>query len=135
MSMAAFIVGTILVLLTLAFFQAPILVWSMGVGGVLAGWSIGYAFSATTNIVLGTVFGVVAVILNIPALRRALVTDRILAIFRRILPDMTPTEKEAIDAGTVWFDRDIFSGKPDWEKFLATPEPKLTPEEQAFVDG
>jgi acyl-CoA dehydrogenase len=135
MAMAAYIVATLLVLLGLAFFQAPILIWTIGTGLVLAAWSAGFGFSAAANLAIGAVFVVVAAVLNIPALRRGLVTDRILAVFRRILPDMTPTEKEAIDAGTVWFDRDIFSGKPDWEKFLATPEPKLTAEEQAFVDG
>ena len=48
---------------------------------------------------------------------------------------MSQTEREAIDAGTVWWDGDLFSGRPDWDKLLAVPAPKLTPEEQAFVDG
>src|SRR5687767_5903485 len=68
-------------------------------------------------------------------LRRKLISDRILATYRRILPDMSQTEKEAIDAGTVWWDGDLFSGKPDWNKLLATPEPRLSAEEQAFLDG
>ena len=58
-----------------------------------------------------------------------------LAIYRRILPDMSQTEKEAIDAGTVWWDADLFSGRPDWERLLATPAPRLSAEEQAFLDG
>jgi acyl-CoA dehydrogenase len=68
-------------------------------------------------------------------LRRKLISDRILATYRRILPDMSQTEREAIDAGTVWWDGDLFSGKPDWSKLLATPEPRLSAEEQAFLDG
>ena len=48
---------------------------------------------------------------------------------------MSQTEKEAIDAGTVWWDADLFSGKPDWNKLLATPAPRLSAEEQAFLDG
>jgi acyl-CoA dehydrogenase len=68
-------------------------------------------------------------------LRRKLVSDRLLALYRRILPDMSPTEKEAIDAGTVWWDGDLFSGRPAWDKLLATPAPRLTAEEQAFLDG
>jgi len=48
---------------------------------------------------------------------------------------MSQTEKEAIDAGTVWWDADLFSGKPDWDKLLRTPQPSLTAEEQAFLDG
>src|SRR5438876_3417055 len=78
---------------------------------------------------------VLAAAVNIRFLRRKLVSDRVLAIYRRILPDMSQTEKEAIDAGTVWWDGDLFSGKPDWDKLLELPAPRLTPEEQAFVDG
>ncbi|MGH8736930.1 MAG: acyl-CoA dehydrogenase [Burkholderiales bacterium] len=68
-------------------------------------------------------------------LRRAVISDPLLALYRRVLPDMSQTEREAIDAGTVWWDGDLFSGRPDWDKLLAVPAPKLTPEEQAFVDG
>ena len=50
-------------------------------------------------------------------------------------PTCRRPEKEAIDAGTVWWDADLFSGKPDWDKLLKTPEPRLSPEEQAFLDG
>ncbi|HEX6298622.1 MAG TPA: acyl-CoA dehydrogenase [Burkholderiales bacterium] len=85
--------------------------------------------------VLMGVFLLLAVLLNLPPLRQALISNRILAVYRRILPDMSQTEKEAIDAGTVWWDADLFSGKPDWDKLLATKQPRLTPEEQAFLDG
>src|SRR5438046_8762252 len=71
----------------------------------------------------------------IPFIRRKLVTDRVLALYRRILPDMAETEKEAIAAGTVWWDGDLFSGRPDFDKLLAVPEPRLSAEEQAFLDG
>ena len=59
----------------------------------------------------------------------------LLDLFRRILPEMSSTEKEALDAGTVWWDGELFSGKPDWKKLLAYPKPTLSAEEQAFVDG
>ncbi len=47
---------------------------------------------------------------------------------------MSQTEAEAINAGTVWWDGDLFSGKPDWAKLLSFPKPELSPEEQAFLD-
>ncbi|MGH8711919.1 MAG: acyl-CoA dehydrogenase, partial [Burkholderiales bacterium] len=53
----------------------------------------------------------------------------------KVLPQVSQTEREALDAGTVWWDGDLFSGKPDWRKLLAVPKPQLTPEEQAFLDG
>jgi acyl-CoA dehydrogenase len=85
--------------------------------------------------VLGAGFLLLAAVLTVPALRRRVLSDRVLAVYRRILPDMSSTEKEAIDAGTVWWDGDLFSGRPDWERLLATPTPRLSAEEQAFVDG
>ncbi len=48
---------------------------------------------------------------------------------------MSQTEQEALDAGTVWWDGELFGGRPNWSKFLSFPKPVLTPEEQAFVDG
>src|SRR2546428_14095569 len=78
---------------------------------------------------------VLAAAAYIPFIRRKLLTDRVLALYRRILPDMSQTEKEAIDAGTVWWDGDLFSGRPDFDKLLAVPEPRLSAEEQAFLDG
>ena len=71
----------------------------------------------------------------VPPLRRAVFSNPLLSVYRRILPEMSQTEKEAIDAGTVWWDGDLFSGSPDWSKLLATPQARLTAEEQAFLDG
>jgi acyl-CoA dehydrogenase len=133
--MVGFVLGVIAVFLVFAFFGVPILVWTLGAGAL--GWwlSLLAGFGPTTNMVLGTVSVVIAALLNVPFLRRMFFTNRVLAIYRRILPDMTQTEKDAIDAGTVWWDADLFSGKPDWDKLLATPAPKLSAEEQAFLDG
>ena len=132
---AVFAVATITVLVLLAYFQAPILIWTVAAGVMLATWAAALQFSAQTNAVLFFLFILIAPVLTVPALRRRLLTDHVLAIFRRILPDMSQTEKEAIDAGTVWWDADLFSGKPDWNKLLAIPQPRLSAEEQAFLDG
>ena len=77
---------------------------------------------------LGTVF-------LLPPLRRALITRRIFALFKRILPSMSETERAAIEAGTIWWESELFRGSPDWEKLLAYPSPKLTAEEQSFLDN
>jgi acyl-CoA dehydrogenase len=132
---AVFTAATIAVLMTLAYFQAPILIWTVAAGLLAASWAAALQVSAQTGAVLLFLYLFIAPVLVIPALRRRLVSDHILAIFRRILPDMTQTEKDAIDAGTVWWDADLFSGKPDWNKLLAIPAPRLSAEEQAFVDG
>jgi len=133
--MTAFAFATFAVLLALAALRAPIFVWSAAVGVMGASWAVILGLGAATNAVLVAAFLALALALNLPALRRRLLSDPVLAVYRRMLPDMSPTEKEAIDAGTVWWDADLFSGRPDWERLLATPAPRLTAEEQAFVDG
>src|SRR5437667_364622 len=96
--------------------------------------AFGRALPLLVVIVLAGLLVVLAISLNFPPLRRPLISDGVLAVFRRILPPMTPTEREAIEAGTVGWDGDLFSGRPDWGKLLALPAPKLTAEEQRFFD-
>src|SRR5882724_1437138 len=108
------------------FFRLPLILWSVAFV-VLA--------ALTGSVTLVAVVLIIAAAVNIPFIRRKLLTDRVLALYRRILPDMSQTEKEAIDAGTVWWDGDLFSGRPDFDKLLAVPEPRLSAEEQAFLDG
>ncbi|WP_085590123.1 MULTISPECIES: acyl-CoA dehydrogenase [unclassified Pseudomonas] len=71
----------------------------------------------------------------LPEWRRKVFTGPVFKWFQRTLPPMSQTEREAIDAGTVWWDGELFSGRPDWRTLLAYPAPKLTDEEQAFLDG
>jgi acyl-CoA dehydrogenase len=133
--MIGFFAATIAAFFVLAYLQVPILGWTVA-GGLLLGYlSVVADFGQTTNMVLGAAFVLVAALCNIKPLRRLVFSDPILGIYRQILPDMSQTEKEAIDAGTVWWDADLFSGKPDWNKLLAIPAPRLTAEEQAFLDG
>ncbi|MEO8305938.1 MAG: acyl-CoA dehydrogenase [Betaproteobacteria bacterium] len=83
---------------------------------------------------LTVAFVLLAIPLNVPALRRKLISDAVLAIFRKVMPAMSQTERDAIEAGTVWWDGDLFSGRPDWRRLLDTPIPNLTDDEQRFLD-
>jgi len=76
-----------------------------------------------------------AAVLAVAPLRRRLISDRLLRVFLGVMPPMSPTEADAINAGTVWWDGELFSGRPDWAKLLALPKPTLTAEEQAFLDN
>jgi acyl-CoA dehydrogenase len=133
--MLEFILAALAVFLVFGFFGLAIGWWALAAGALLFYLSVNLELTPIANVVLASAFVVIAAVLNVPWLRRKLLTDRILAVYRRILPDMSQTEKEAIDAGTVWWDADLFSGKPDWAKLLAVPEPRLTADEQAFLDG
>lgn len=81
------------------------------------------------------VFIVVAVIFNIRSLRQRFVSLPILKYVRAVLPPMSDTERAAIDAGTVWWEAELFRGNPDWKKLTEYPEATLTDDEQAFLDG
>jgi alkylation response protein AidB-like acyl-CoA dehydrogenase len=73
--------------------------------------------------------------LSIPPLRRAALIEPVFRKVKGVLPRVSATEQEALDAGTIGFDAELFSGKPDWEKLRAVPPITLTEEEKAFLDG
>jgi acyl-CoA dehydrogenase len=74
-------------------------------------------------------------LLNIRPLRLRVLTRPFMRKFRKLLPPMSSTEREALDAGTVWWDGELFSGGPNWGKLMAAKPPQLTGIEQAFIDG
>lgn len=74
-------------------------------------------------------------VLSIPTVHRKFVTDPAFRTVKGILPKVSDTEQAALDAGTVGFDAELFSGTPDWDKLRAVPPIVLTEEEQAFLDG
>jgi acyl-CoA dehydrogenase len=78
---------------------------------------------------------VILFLLNIRPLRLRLITQPFMMKYRRLLPTMSVTEREALDAGTVWWDGELFTGGPNWSKLMAAKAPTLTPTEQAFLDG
>src|SRR3954466_443804 len=69
------------------------------------------------------------------AFRRDIITKPIFSWARGVLPAMSNTEREALEAGDVWWDADLFTGNPDWSKLLAVAPATLTKEEKAFLNG
>ena len=74
-------------------------------------------------------------LLNIRPLRKALITRPFMKAYLKLLPSMSQTEREALEAGTVWWDGELFTGAPKWSKLLSARPPQLSAEEQAFLDG
>lgn len=74
-------------------------------------------------------------VLGVPAWRRAYLSRRIFRTYKGVLPHMSETERTALEAGTVWWEGELFRGDPDWNKLLAYPVPRLTPDEQSFMDN
>ena len=73
--------------------------------------------------------------MRVSEFRRNWITRPIFRLARHALPTLSDTEREAIEAGDVWWDAELFGGNPDWAKLLAFPPATLSAEEQAFLDG
>ena len=134
MMIALWLLVSLALFIALAYVNASGIAWA-----ATAAVLIGAAWAASLlppwlTLALAVVFVLIAPVLLVPSLRRKLVSDGVLSVFRKILPPMSQTEREAIEAGTVWWDGELFSGKPDWQKLLATPMTTLTAEEQSFLD-
>ena len=119
----------------LAYHCASAWIWVACVGLLMAWLHAAAGVSASAMTTLWIVFIVVSALALPTPLRRLLIGVPLLALFRKILPQVSQTEQEALDAGTVWWDGDLFSGNPDWNKLLAYPKPTLSAEERAFIDG
>jgi len=119
----------------LGFARARLSVNTLAVAGLLLAFTLLGRHGWGWDLLLWAVFIALAIPLNTPRLRRRLVTDRLFAWFRGVLPAISETERAALDAGTVWWDGELFSGAPDWQRLLRQPAPRLSEEEQAFLDG
>lgn len=77
----------------------------------------------------------VVAVLNVPQLRRRVLTDPAYHFLQKAMPPMSVTEREAMEAGTTWWEKDLFSGRPDWRKFVDIELPQLSEKEQSFLDN
>lgn len=128
-------VGALLIVVTgLAYLRASLYIWVAFV--TLA--TIGYAVSGSVGWFPVLASGVIAsalILVCIIPLRRRFISNPLFHWFKKALPNLSDTEQQALDAGTVWWDAELFSGKPDWRTLLSAPKPGLSAEEQAFLDG
>ncbi len=74
-------------------------------------------------------------LLSVDNLRKDWLTRPLFRWYKQHLPPISDTEQEAIEAGTVWWEGQLFSGIPDWQQLHACGKPELSREEQAFLDG
>jgi acyl-CoA dehydrogenase len=139
---ALIVIGVGLVLAAvLAMRRAP--VWQWGVAALVLGIASRLSFDAggiavatgAVGWVLALIPGLVLLAMAVPAIRRATVTGPAYGMVKAMLPRVSRTEQEALDAGTVGWDAELFSGRPEWKKLLGVRKPTLTTEEQAFLDG
>ena len=109
--------------------------WTVFAASGLAAWAVSGDGGSTAFWVATGAFGIAGILLGEGSLRRSYVAAPLMRWVGGILPQVGETERTALEAGTVWWDGELFSGEPDWKKLLDFPAPKLTGEEQAFLDG
>ncbi|MBW3551506.1 MAG: acyl-CoA dehydrogenase family protein, partial [Proteobacteria bacterium] len=100
---------------------------------LVACWLLGASGIATAAALV--LLAAIAVPLLLPGIRLPYIAAPLLKFYSRILPPLSETERVALEAGTVGFEGELFSGKPDWQVLLDQPAPALSAEEQAFLDG
>ncbi len=111
------------------------LAWALPGAVVLLGWLVTGVSSVNSFAVIAVGFVLLAVVTGVPSYRRNVLTRQILPRIAPILPKMSDTERIAIEAGTVWWESEFFSGDPDWRSLLNFHPHVLSPKERAFVDG
>jgi len=133
--MTTWILTAILATLALTYFEiagsywiAAIVLW------IEAGYFAGL-FGIGVSAALLLCIALPATVLAVPALRRTLISPSILDLFKRLLPAMSDTERDALEAGTVWWDAELFSGKPNWSRLLKFPAPMLSTTERSFLNN
>ncbi|MBU1438689.1 MAG: acyl-CoA dehydrogenase FadE [Gammaproteobacteria bacterium] len=131
MDVLIFIAGLLLAIGILAYHRASLTLFT----GAIAALLLVGTFAGTTGILSWLIFAAITIPLNIANIRQQHITKPLLKLYRKIMPEMSTTEKEAIDAGTTWWEGDLFRGNPDWHKLHNFPKPRLSAEEQAFLDG
>jgi len=134
MSIVVPFLAVVLTGLFAAYHRMRLATWvALAAAALVACWLLGA--SATASLVAALLLALVSVPLLVPAIRKPLLTAPMLGFYTRILPPLSDTERTAIESGTVGFEGELFSGKPDWNVLLSQPKPALTAEEQAYLDG
>ncbi len=137
----ALIVISLIAAAVLAVRQSPL--WQWGVAALVIGLLTRVDFTGAGMIFATDIGGLILVlipaiillVLSVEAIRKAIVTKPVYGMVKSILPRVSRTEQEALDAGTVGWDAELFSGRPDWSKLTSIRPLTLSAEEQAFLDG
>jgi len=134
MTLFIFLLGLI-VFFVLSFQYRTFLGLFLGVLLLFGAWAWDGIELAILFYPLLVIFLALSAVLGLPAIRRRVVSKRLMPVVKGMLPRLGDTERIALEAGTVWWDRDLFSGHPDWKKLLHFKEPPLSEEERRFLDG
>ncbi|MCW8851264.1 MAG: acyl-CoA dehydrogenase, partial [Gammaproteobacteria bacterium] len=123
------------IILVSAYLRLPLLLWSLLLGSGLLAFTV-FSDATTAQLYLAwIIYAAITILLNLKSIRRNLFSRGIYSVMKKVMPTISQTEQEALDAGDVWWEAELFSGKPDFNFLRELPGPTLTDEEQAFIDG
>jgi acyl-CoA dehydrogenase len=125
----------ILIILVSAYLRLPLLLLSLLLAVGLVAFNIFSDVDSSQKTLLWILFAAVFVPLNLKPVRLNLFSRAIYRVMKKVMPTISQTEQEALDAGDVWWEAELFSGKPDFSFLQNLPKPELSDEEQAFLDG
>jgi acyl-CoA dehydrogenase len=131
----SYILLAVVILWATAYLRVPLWLTTLVAATGLAAVTYLYPLADYLVVVFWAVFLVLAAGLNLPPLRRLLFSNAVFNLFRKLMPPVSDTEREALEAGGVWWEAEFFTGRPRWKRLLALPRPSLTAEEQTFLDG
>ncbi len=125
----------ILVTLLTAYLRTSVKIWTIATAAVLLSliWLTDSGFWAGFFILL--LYVIPALFLNIKSVRQQYFTRSFLVFYRKALPRLSETERVALEAGTVHWDAELFSGKPNFDRLHSMKKPELSSEEKTFLDG
>jgi len=92
-------------------------------------------FSFAWGAIVWSMFLLPTIFLGVPEIRQTSLSFPLLKRIKTVLPPMSDTERDAIEAGSVWWESELFRGAPDWGQLLHYKTPALSDEEAAFLDG
>ena len=123
--------GIIIYLMVLAYYRASLRTYSLTAFIILLTISVLHR----SPVIPWLIFLVIFIPLTIRPIRQKLVSIPVLKVFKKLMPPISDTEQEALDAGTVWWEAELFRGSPDWKQLHDYPTARLSPDEEAFLEG
>jgi acyl-CoA dehydrogenase len=119
----------------LAYLAAPLWAWTLIFAFSLGLMQAHAFFTLPLQVSLWGILAFWIVIFHLPLFRQRFVTTFIFRVFKKTMPKMSSTEREAIEAGDIWWESELFRGQPNWDRLLAAPPPRLTQEELNFLNN
>lgn len=131
-----FLLSLVLILVVIGVVMYRRIPLPLGSAAVALTWYlVGFLSPVFWSLWLVIPLAAVLLILNLPPLRRPILSKPVFKLLGKAMPSMSVTEREALESGTTWWEKEIFSGRPNWHDFAQIGLPQLSTEEQAFLDN